>query len=58
MSIVDFNKWNPGFDKQMASSGSYQLKLPSDKALLFQAHKPQILEQSIRLILSGAGNTL
>jgi membrane-bound lytic murein transglycosylase D len=58
MNITEFNKMNPGFDKQMASNGSYSLRLPSDKAMLFQAHKPQILEQSIRLILSGASQTL
>jgi len=54
MSITDFNRLNPGFDKSLAANGSYNLRLPSDKALLFQASKPQILEQSIRLMLSGA----
>ncbi|MFN2458119.1 MAG: lytic transglycosylase domain-containing protein [Chitinophagaceae bacterium] len=56
MSISDFNKLNPNFDKQMASTGSYDLQLPADKVLLFQASKPQILEQSIRLMLVLANN--
>jgi membrane-bound lytic murein transglycosylase D len=54
MNIADFHKLNPGFDKSLAANGTYNLRLPSDKALLFQAHKPQILEQSVRLMLSSA----
>src|SRR6476620_5259814 len=52
MNIADFSKLNPAFDKSLAANGTYNLRLPSDKALLFQAQKPQILEQSIRLTLS------
>ena len=51
MTIVEFNHLNPHFDKKMAFDGTYDLRLPSDKALQFQASKPQILEQSIRLAL-------
>ncbi len=54
MSIAEFNKLNPNFDKQLALGNSYQLRLPAAKALLFQAQKPQILEQSIRLALTMA----
>lgn len=54
MNITDFNRLNPSFDKSLAANGSYNLRLPSDKALLFQASKPQILEQSIRMMLSSA----
>ena len=54
MSPADFNLLNPNFDKQLATGKSYQLRLPSDKALLFKAQKPQILEQSIKLALSMA----
>ena len=54
MNITDFNRLNPSFDKSLAANGSYNLRLPSEKALLFQASKPQILEQSIRLMLSSA----
>lgn len=47
-----FNRLNPNFDKQLSANGSYNLRLPNDKMSLFQSGKPQILEQSIRLILS------
>ncbi|RPD47488.1 lytic transglycosylase domain-containing protein [Paracnuella aquatica] len=52
MDKVRFDKLNPNFDKALAANGSYNLRLPADKALQFQASKPQILEQSIRLMLS------
>jgi membrane-bound lytic murein transglycosylase D len=54
MNIVEFNKMNPGFDSQLSSKGTYTLRLPADKALSFQANKPQILEQSIHLMLASA----
>src|SRR5215213_3607423 len=44
MNIVEFNQLNPNFDKSLAASGSFDLRLPTDKMLLFQASKPQILE--------------
>ena len=52
--LADFNKMNPNFDSQLSSKGSYTLRLPADKALAFQANKPQILEQSIHLMLATA----
>jgi membrane-bound lytic murein transglycosylase D len=55
MSIAEFNRLNPNFDKALAANGNYNLKLPSDKLLLFQAKKPQILEQSIKLMLMMDG---
>ena len=55
MNIVEFGRLNPGFDKNLASSGSYELRLPADKMLLFQASKPQILEHSIKLLLTMDG---
>jgi membrane-bound lytic murein transglycosylase D len=54
ISVVEFNRLNPGFDKQLAMGNSYELRLPSEKAILFQAQKPQILEQSIKLALTMA----
>ena len=53
MGIADFSRLNPDFDKSLADNGSYQLQLPTDKMNLFQANKMQILEQSIRLMLSS-----
>ena len=53
MDIAAFTRLNPDFDKSLADNGSYQLQLPTDKMNLFQANKMQILEQSIRLMLSS-----
>lgn len=55
MNVGDFNRLNPGFDKQLAMGNSYQMHLPEDKTLVFLSKKPQILEGSIRLALTMAG---
>ena len=55
MNIVEFSRLNPNFDKALAENGSFDLRLPADKMLLFQANKPQILEQSIKLLLTIDG---
>ena len=55
MNIAEFNRLNPNFDKALSANGSFDLKLPADKMLLFQANKPQILEQSIMLLLTIDG---
>jgi membrane-bound lytic murein transglycosylase D len=57
MELAEFNRLNPQFDKQLAAAGTYSLRLPQDKAQLFQASKPQILEQSIKLMLASASRT-
>ena len=54
MDLSEFDRLNPQFDKQLAAAGTYNLRLPQDKAQLFQATKPQILEQSIKLMLASA----
>ena len=54
MDIVDFNKLNPNFDRDLSSNGSYNLRLPNDKMLLFQSNRQQILDQSIQILLSTA----
>lgn len=54
MNIVEFNKLNPDFDKQLSANGSYNLRLPNDKMLAFQANKRQILDHSIQILLSTA----
>jgi membrane-bound lytic murein transglycosylase D len=53
MNIGDFNKINPDFDKQLSANGSYNLRLPNDKMLAFQANKQQILDQSIQILLNS-----
>ncbi|MDB5197228.1 MAG: lytic transglycosylase [Flaviaesturariibacter sp.] len=52
MSPAEFNKLNPSFDQQLSLNGTYNLRLPGDKMVAFQASKPQILEQSLRLLLA------
>jgi membrane-bound lytic murein transglycosylase D len=52
MDVAEFNRLNPNFDKQLSANGNYDLRLPNDKMAAFLANKPQILEQSVRLILS------
>ena len=55
MNIVEFSRINPNFDKLLAENGNFDLRLPADKLLLFQANKPKILEQSIQLLLTMDG---
>jgi membrane-bound lytic murein transglycosylase D len=55
MTPEDFNRYNPDFDKKMASSDNvYELKLPAEKMELFNANKYDILNESVQLLLSGA----
>jgi membrane-bound lytic murein transglycosylase D len=52
MDAVEFNRYNPDFDKVMASANnSYDLKLPADKMDLFVSNKYQILNESVQRIL-------
>jgi len=54
MDISEFSRYNPNFDKVMASSNNtYELKLPSDKMELFAANKYQILNESVQLLLTS-----
>ncbi|MEP6747951.1 MAG: lytic transglycosylase domain-containing protein [Bacteroidota bacterium] len=55
MDMADFNRYNPDFDKVMASANStYDIKLPAGKMELFNANKYQILNESIQLLLNSA----
>jgi membrane-bound lytic murein transglycosylase D len=55
MDINEFNRYNPNFDRVMATAeNSYELKLPAEKLDLFIANKYQILNESVQLLLSGA----
>jgi membrane-bound lytic murein transglycosylase D len=55
MDINEFNRYNPAFDKAMASAeNTYELKLPGEKMELFNANKYQILNESIQLLLTTA----
>jgi membrane-bound lytic murein transglycosylase D len=53
MDSSTFSRYNPDFDKIMASSNnSYDLKLPADKMELFEANKYQILTESMEQLNS------
>jgi len=52
MDIASFNRYNPDFDKKIAVSGSFDLRLPGDKMDMFNAKKFQILEESMQLLLA------
>lgn len=52
MTINEFNRLNPDFDKQVGLNGKYDLQLPADKMELFQTKKPEILTASIQYILN------
>jgi len=52
MDITDFNRFNPEFDKVMARSTSYEMKLPANKMESFNASKYAILQESVQLMLT------
>lgn len=54
MDATEFNRYNPDFDKVMASANnSYDLKLPADKMDLFISNKYQILNESVQHLLAN-----
>ncbi len=53
MDISEFNKYNPDFDKVMASNNNtYDLRLPAEKIDLFAANRYPILNESIQMLLN------
>lgn len=52
MDATAFNHLNPAFDQQLSLNGTYNLRLPNEKMVAFQAAKSQILEQSLRNLLA------
>jgi membrane-bound lytic murein transglycosylase D len=57
MDLAAFNRYNPGFDKQVAVKATYELCLPADKMEIFNSKKNQILDESMRLLLSPVSNS-
>jgi membrane-bound lytic murein transglycosylase D len=54
LDIATFSRYNPNFDKVMASANNtYDLKLPADKMELFAANKYQILNESVQQLLNS-----
>ncbi|HLY71964.1 MAG TPA: lytic transglycosylase domain-containing protein [Puia sp.] len=57
MDSIEFNRYNPDFDKIMASANNtYDLTLPADKMQLFLSDKYEILNESVQLILNGVSS--
>lgn len=54
MDIAAFNRLNPDFDRLVASGSNYELRLPNDKWDIFLAKKPEILNESMQLLLNAA----
>jgi len=53
VDLSEFNKWNPNFDKALSEGKKYPMRLPKDKAMMFEANKGNLLMQSIRVLLEG-----
>ena len=55
MSEKEFNRYNPGFNSEIAISGSYELRLPESKMNLFNNNKTIILKESmVQLLTTGS----
>ena len=52
MSEKEFNRYNPGFNSEIAISGSYELRLPESKMNLFNNNKTIILKESMDQLLA------
>ena len=48
MPLTYLKELNPNMDQQLATGKSYTLVLPTKEAILFEAHKNQILQASIK----------
>ncbi len=57
MDIGVFNQLNPNIDHTLAKGEIYPLRIPADKADLFQAKKNEILKQSVELFLNSANSS-
>ena len=51
MDMVTFNRYNPGFDNEIAINGKYDLRLPTQKMNIFVAKRYEILDESLQLLL-------
>jgi membrane-bound lytic murein transglycosylase D len=52
MDMIEFNRYNPGFDDMLATGSSYNLRLPHDKMTIFIANKYPILNECVNKLLS------
>jgi membrane-bound lytic murein transglycosylase D len=58
VSITEFNRYNPDFDKLVTHNGKYELRLPADKMELFMAKRYDILNESLQIMLDNFKNSL
>jgi membrane-bound lytic murein transglycosylase D len=52
-----FNRYNPGFNSEIATSGSYEMRLPEKNMNIFTEKKSEILKESMDLLLNSANST-
>jgi membrane-bound lytic murein transglycosylase D len=57
-SIIEFNRYNPDFDKLISHNGKYELRLPGDKMDLFMAKRYDILNESLQIMLDNFKQSL
>ena len=57
-SIIEFNRYNPDFDKLITHNGKYELRLPADKIDLFMAKRYDILNESLQIMLDSFKQSL
>jgi len=53
MDVALFNRYNPGFDKALTAGEKYDLRLPKEKLVVFEAKKDEILMTCINALLTG-----
>lgn len=53
LTITEFNRYNPDFDKLITHNGKYELRLPADKMELFMAKRYDILNESLQIMLDN-----
>ena len=58
LSIAEFNRYNPDFDKLITHNGKYELRLPADKMDLFMAKRYDILNESLQIMLDSFKQSL
>jgi membrane-bound lytic murein transglycosylase D len=57
-SIIEFNRYNPDFDKLITHNGKYELRLPADKMDMFMAKRYDILNESLQIMLDSFKQSL
>jgi membrane-bound lytic murein transglycosylase D len=57
ISKEEFNRYNPGFDNEIAINGKYDLRLPMQKMNIFIAKRYEILDESMQLLIKPVSGT-